>query len=174
MTNKSFIILILLIFNVLNNSCKRSADSEPIRIKAEIKSRIDFDNYQTDKKPIYLYTQITLINNTDSVLNYWLMSCSWEDNFVFNCNYLNFYFPDCIHNSPQLSKLLPYESKIFNCIVKLNENSNNDFKDTCRIGFIFIKDFEYSLTKDSDFRQLLINKVKRKFVLWSNTFSINN
>src|ERR1017187_8716582 len=50
---------------------------------------------------------IDIVNNTDTVVNFEIMTCSWMDNFLFDNDSIGLYYVACNHNYPINRKLLP-------------------------------------------------------------------
>ena len=58
-------------------------------------------------------------NTSDKAIKIWLMTCSWEDNFIVNNNYIFIRGHECDNNFPTLVEFKPGESKVFtNTLVK--------------------------------------------------------
>jgi hypothetical protein len=52
-------------------------------------------------------------NNATRPIFIWLMSCSWEDNFEINNDYISFNGQNCYKNIPHLVRFEPGESKAY-------------------------------------------------------------
>lgn len=54
---------------------------------------------------------LTIKNTSDKPIKIWLMTCSWEDNFIVNNNYIYIQGHVCDSNFPSLVEFQPGESK---------------------------------------------------------------
>ena len=131
-----------------------------------------------------------MINNSDSVICYWIMNCSWDDNWIFDNKQLSLYPQECTRNFPVKEQINPYHKKVIKSIVYVKDSlkltkdkyfkGNNIYVKIrpdyingkfFRIGFVLVKKEEVSTT--SDFREILYDKIKeQKDVIWSDPFKI--
>ena len=101
------------------------------------------------------------------------MSCSWEDNFLVNNNYINMEGHDCPKNIPTLVEIKPGESKSYSTTLIKSIKFDYPCKycvygrqvETTKIGLIVISD----ITKPSsnDYFRNMEDKSKWK-IYWSN------
>ncbi len=71
-------------------------------------------NIKTDSVNQKFYEiEIALKNISTQPILIWLMTCSWQDNFRINNNYINFKVDGCDHNFPELVNISQGESKIY-------------------------------------------------------------
>ena len=124
-----------------------------------------------DVKGVFYSINIDLINNTDSIIRFWIMKCSWQDNWVSNTDSMHLIDRACDGNFPIHTQIEPGQKITFNGIIVIANTSviknHNDF----RLGFVLIKKGESS--GDSDFRRVLRDKIKtKKDIIWSNAFKI--
>jgi hypothetical protein len=103
------------------------------------------------------------------------MTCSWQDNFIVNNNYIFIEGEECDHNFPSLKTLKPGESKMYQCtlIKSLQFDYPCEGCDPYRepaatkLGLIIIDDVFKS--KNSDFDYDLAMRDKSKWtIIWSN------
>jgi hypothetical protein len=117
--------------------------------------------------------EITIQNTSSQEIQFWMMSCSWWDNFLVNNNYMFLKVDECFKNVPTLIKLKPRESKKY--LTTLTKSIKFDYPcENCifgrqveetKLGLIIINDV---LSKDyGDYRLLMGDKSKWK-ILWSN------
>jgi len=168
--NKLCIVLILFI---LFSSCYGpKLNEKKIKVQIHFISKINSDKFDA-KEGIFYSIKIDLINNGDSTDRFWIMSCSWEENWISNNCKIQFYNSGCDKNIPKLAQLDPGQKLTFNGILKVLENrknfkGDNDFK----LGFILIK--EQDAPNNLDFQKLLLDNAKvNKNIIWSNRFNIN-
>jgi hypothetical protein len=104
----------------------------------------------------------------------WLMSCSWEDNFFVNNNYIFIAGHDCDKNIPTIVEIKPNESKIYNTVIvksiKFDYPCKNCFYgqqvEETKLGLVLISD----ITKRDyvDYTLNMEDKSKWK-IIWSNS-----
>jgi hypothetical protein len=91
--------------------------------------------------------QATLINNSDSVMSFWIMTCSWDDNFLINNTYIFFRGEECASNFPHVLDIKPNDSvllktTLIRAIIKDNPCQNCIGSitrvPTTKIGLIYI------------------------------------
>jgi hypothetical protein len=124
------------------------------------------------KKGLFYSVNIDLMNNTDSVFEFWTMSCSWQSNWFSINNSIQFYIY-CPKNVPKLEQIYPYTKIEYNGIIKLIDTTNVINRDTFRLSFILVK--KNVVNEESDFIHILMNNVHaRKDIIWSEPFKIGN
>ena len=124
-----------------------------------------------DVKGVFYSINIDLINNTDSIIQFWIMSCSWDDNFIFNTVKVHLLGWDCNKNSPEICQIAPGQIKTYNVILCIRNNSVIKNHKDVKLGFVLIKKEEN--LGGGDFDRLLHDKIKReKDIIWSNAFKI--
>ncbi len=116
---------------------------------------------------------VTIKNISSKSMFIWLMSTSWEDNFLINNNYIYFAGRDIDHNFPTLVEIKPQESKLYRSTlvksIKFDYPCQNCIYgkqvETTKLGLIVITDVykaEYA-----DYNTLMEDKSKWNIV-WSN------
>ncbi len=115
--------------------------------------------------------KIELINNTDTVFNFWTMTCSWESNWVIGINSIKF-FVECPKNYPIIKQIKPNHRIVYNGIIELVDTTDVSRNNDIKIGFVLVKANE--VIEESEFYEILINKIStRKDIIWSEPFKIN-
>ncbi len=115
---------------------------------------------------------IDLINNCDTIIHFWIMTCSWEDNFIFNNDsFLYFYNAGCDGNFPKLVQIEPNNKISYTGIIDIADTSTNLNYKTYKLGFLLIKEKEYDY--NDDYHLLINEKIKNKdAIIWSNEFRL--
>jgi len=133
--------------------------------------KIDHNNYNTSNESLY-FIKINIINNTDSAFRFWTESCSWQSNWVFNNNSIEF-FVDCPSNFPIIKTIEPNQRLTYKGIIKLNDTTNIiTNKNLLKLGFVLVKENE--ITNDADYIPILRKKISyKKNIIWSKPFTIN-
>lgn len=143
---------------LMNQSCNiKHQDALEINIK--ILDQISHDIYKID---------IELINACDTSINFWFMSCSWEESFLYSTDEIFLKHKECPKNHPHLESLMPDEKLMLKGILK---NLKSDKDQNYILGFVLIKENEYSISED--FHWLINKKIEeKKDIIWSKTFSL--
>ncbi len=92
--------------------------------------------------------EVVLKNNSKKQIFIWLMTCSWEDNFQINNNYIRQHGISCDKNFPELVQFNPAESKIYKITLSKSIKFENPCKNciygpqiaTTKLGLIVIDD----------------------------------
>jgi len=159
-----FILLNMLLGSFTTNSV------DGIKSQVAIIDRVDPHNLQVVSGRFYS-VKIDLINDTDTTLDFWTMSCSWQDNWVIEDKSLLF-FIYCRKNTPKLVRLEPREKMTYNGIVELVDTINLNTSKEYRMGFVLVKKNEVRL--DSYFPTVLYKKIDAKEdIYWCEPFKIN-
>lgn len=143
-----------------------------MRVQVKIINRLEADNFK-NKKATFYYVSLDLINNTDSTVSFWMMSCSWQDNWIINSDSARFYYQGCDSNFPELKQILSGQKLTFVGILQFLSPLQSEIEKDFKIGFVEIKQHEYLI--NSDFRSVLLPKIKdKKDIIWSEAFKLND
>lgn len=119
---------------------------------------------------------LTIINTFSKSIFIWLMSCSWEENFLVNNNYIFIYGQDCPKNVPEIVEIKPGERKHYN--TTLIKSIKFDYPcrgciygsqvETTKLGLIIVDDiFKPKLDAFFDYDLAMEDKSIWK-IIWSN------
>ncbi len=120
--------------------------------------------------------KIEIKNNSNKAAFIWLMTCSWEDNFQFNNNYIYFYRDGCDSNFPELRKIDSGESKIYEISIRKSIKFEYPCEyciygpqvETTKLGLIIIDDlFEPKLDAFLGYKLAMEDKSLWR-IIWSN------
>ena len=160
------VIFVLALFGCNTHKIKKNG----LEVQVKVLNQLDISNYRGAEGVLYS-VKIDLINNTDSVVRFWTMLCSWEDNWLFNFDSIWLYYPGCDKNFPVVKQIEPCQKLTYNSIIEILSDINNLKGKYIKLGFILIKEKEMS--DDIDFRPLLHKKRKeKKDIIWSEPFKI--
>lgn len=124
------------------------------------------------------------INNTGKKnVYFWLMNCSWEQNFEINNDYVVFYNKGCDKNFPALFKIKPNSTITLNGVLRKDlkfdydphyedRNFDNQVLQT-KLGLIIIDDIYNPKLKMVDYNLDIKDKSKHK-IIWSNGINLIN
>ena len=164
------IVLLTVLILVISCSFIPKKDGKKIDIQINIANKVTSEEFEK-LDGFFYFISINLINYTDSTLYFWSMTCSWEENWVFNNNVIKLYGHACDNNSPCIRMLEPGKSFNFKGIVHIFEDLKYIENNGIRLGFVFINKNEISNV--SSFREILDFKFKeRKDIIWSGPLKI--
>lgn len=157
-------IILLIGICVLFTCCTlQKTRKKNIDIEVNIIEKLDYKIFQHLEGPVYSIN-IDLFNNTDSVVYFWAMSCSWEMNWRSSTKAFYLISLGCDSNSPILNQIEPGKKFTYKGIACVNENLTD--KSDVRLGFLLIKKNDF--TRGSDFLKVLASKFKEpKNIIWS-------
>lgn len=148
--------IVFLLINCLTFSQTAKKENYALTI---IKGKIIKENKQR-----FLITPTTITNNTKDTLEYYSMSCSWQDSYSVDCNKLKVDRQNCDKNIPTILTLAPGRSKTVEIRLLMDptiDASQIKFK----IGFNLMK--VSNTQKEFDFNE----QQKKKNIIWSNIIS---
>lgn len=154
------------------NCCTEHKTSQGnIIIHMKIMQKITSEQFK-NQEGVFYNAEIVMLNNSDSIFNFWTMSCSWEENWLFSTNSLNLYNRGCDNNSPIIKVIEPGKEITYEGVVQIYEDSTIVKKSELKLGFILIGKDE--TIDGTNFRKILVEKLqKRKGIMWSEPFTID-
>jgi len=138
-----------------------------------------FHDYVPDNDSIKLKKfdiEITLKNNSDSTICFYLMTCSWEWDFIINNTYIYFSGKDCEGNFPYMRNIKSGDSIILKTTLQRDLRWDNPQKNsigkgynvkTTKIGLIYI-----DKKQGYDYHNIHDDKSRWK-IIWSNPLYLN-
>jgi len=184
-----YIAIILLIFSVC--SCQRIKQNEN-GSKLRINFYVEKDyyvpynrklNYEPANDSIWekrFDVRLSIVNNSDSVITYWTMTCDWQRSFIVNNLYIGFQYSPCDNNSPHQVKIKAHDSIQIKSTLVRNIEFDNPCKgcvgcwadqghvQTTKIGLIFI---DSSCKSIADYDNWISDK-SRWNIIWSNPLNL--
>jgi hypothetical protein len=157
----------------------------PDPIKLSVKARLisSFDSTYIDYQNFSRKTfkiDITLKNESNRRVTFWIMYCSWQENFLINYPSVE-YLIECPKNFPTKTSLDVNDSIVFKAFLWPNEKLLNGFQgigpnpviNSTKFGFLYIDTIK---CKDyHDFKSFIHDRSKQENVFWSNPlFLFNN
>jgi hypothetical protein len=121
------------------------------------------------------FSRVTITNHEDSIITFWMMSCTWMDDLLkFNQDSLEFSTANCTKNTPVEVELKPGKSIIFypvfhdNSKKKVHTVYSDRFHNNnqVRMGFILLKN------KSTDSYGKQPDYVRPGNLYWSNPVSL--
>jgi hypothetical protein len=116
---------------------------------------------------------VTIKNKSTKTVFIWLMSCSWEDNFLVNNNYMFIRGHECNKNIPTIVEIKAGESKVYTLTLIKSIKFDYPCKycvygkqvETTKLGLIVINDI--NKREYIDYRLFMEDKSKWT-IIWSN------
>jgi len=177
---KRIIFSSLIVLITLNQCGLKHKDKESkIKMNFTILNKIE-NKRENNSEYVYYAAEINLINNTDSIFEYWTNTCSWPENFVFSFDstyvpydtldiYLGY---SCPSNYPIIHQIKPKDKITIKTVIRYI-NSNNYLQDKkIKLGFIVIEKKELSELGDNYFGLFFKKSKNRKDIIWSEPFKI--
>ena len=169
MSRLLFILGIIFLFNQCDNMTKVKEPN--IKIQVRIIDKVDIDKFK-DLGCLFYSAKIELLNNTDTLIKFWSMTCSWQDNWISTSDSLRLFNEGCTRNFPKLLQFKPREKKVYNSIICVKQPLNSIKEKNVKFGFVLIN--EHEISKDSEFDKVLSMKIKElKDIIWSEPFKID-
>ena len=167
------IILVFLILNIFI-SCghEKSISGDGINIETKIVRSFDTLITYPDSNLYKAFNlDISIINNSSLPASFWMMTCSWNDNFIVNNEYIKLAGQSCDSNFPTIEHLKPNEKlNLKSSVIKLNFTRYQTIEAT-KLGFVYI-DFIYCKNLD-DYFNIIGDKSKQNKIIWSNPVNLN-
>jgi hypothetical protein len=166
-----FIYIFILVFSI---SCINIKNKENPNITVNATLIRTYDticNYKPDTKQTTFDINISIKNNSNKPISFWIMTCSWMKNFIVNNDYIGINWVDCDSNFPKVRQLKPNDNIVFktSCI-KYNTTTNPNIK-TTKFGFIFIE--KNKCQEMHDFDEIIGDKSQHEIIIWSNPLYLN-
>jgi len=112
---------------------------------------------------------LSITNQSDEPIVFYIMTCSWEENFIINNDYIHFLIGQCDGNYPKRRRLNPKERfDIKASVYKIENTLYSEVKET-RFGFIYVDSSDCK--NPGDFRKIVGDKYRQK-VFWSNALDL--
>ena len=167
------IIFVALILNIFI-SCGHDKSIVGDGINIETKIVRSFDTLITfpDSNLYKAYNlDISIINHSSLPASFWMMTCSWNDNFIVNNDYIKLAGQICDSNFPTIKHLKPNEKLSLNTsVIKLDYTQYQSI-DVTKLGFIYI---DTIVCKNSDdYDNIIGDKSKQTNIIWSNPVYLN-
>jgi len=116
--------------------------------------------------------KLSITNKSVKPVSFWMMTCSWEDNFIINNDYLNFIGKGCDRNFPTTRHLNPNDSLIFIANVRKSNSSRYQSVEASKFGFVFIDSIRCA--KIDDYNNIIGDKSNQDKIIWSNPLYLND
>lgn len=120
--------------------------------------------------------QISLENNTDSIIGIVMMTCSWYESFIINTPLFDYVNEDCNSNYPHHISIKPHEATLL--ITTLEKSKHIIECETCpdysksqvlKLGFIYIPEKEASWV--TEYHRIMWDKSLWN-VIWSSPLTL--
>ena len=165
-------IISLILLSQCNNDKNNNFELKISNISAAIDDTLKEFSWNANFHMISL----SLENNTDSTIQFWMNSCSWNDNFLSNDTNIYVLGPlECPGNFPKLFTIDANNKLNFNSLLAVDDTFN--LAKEIKIGFIYIKSDEESRIIEitppvpGDSLALIRHNTHDK-IIWSDPFMI--
>jgi len=144
-----------------------------LKVQVKVTNKLNSDQFKDVKGVVFYSINIDLINNTDSIIHFWIYSNDWVLDWIFNTHkmYLSMKEGRGGKNVPVVKQIEPGHKITYNGILCIENTSVIKNHENVKLGFVLIKKEENEGT--GGFDRLLYDKIKRKKdIIWSNAFKI--
>ena len=163
--NKLIVVFSLFVF--LNSCGAQNQYRKCLKVNIDVIGKIN-PSFVNEKEGEFYSVKISLVNKTDSTLRFWVMSCSWQDNWVFNSNDIIFYRDNCLKNIMKVKELAPNGILTYTGVLAVRTNQISKRLKNLRLGFIFVRENEFSYLSKMDYHKILLEqKDENRDVFWS-------
>ena len=173
--------LMLLIFIILNQPCFSQHELYyPISVNVIVLKEYygPYDNdANTSIKERRFDIDATVRNTSMKTIYIWLMTCSWEDGFIINNNYMTFRRAGCLSNYPTLIELKPGKEEHFRTTLAISIKFDHPPPNTIfgkqiaatKLGLVITNDIYEKIGASSmDYRLSMEDKSSWRKIVWSN------
>lgn len=159
------------------SSCSVFSPSKEI-LSLRVDNFQPISNKNNDNFNLYS-VDFTVKNESDSVLSFWMMSCSWQDNFTINDSLFMFKPLVCDKNYPIKKKLSKGSSFSIRTIIFEKSKRHNSILKPFTFAFIPVFENEFPLSNNNktldtinllntEIKGIVMNKIKRnQDVIWN-------
>jgi len=166
------IYIFLSVIILLSSSCVLDPKKKSLQLEVSLVNKIQ-PSVVKEKTGEFYSIKLNIINNTNSKVRFWILSCWWEDNCIFNCKNIVFHYPKCYKNSLDIKEIASGGCLIYTGIIKVINNISLNNEEGFKLGFILIKENEYR--KNMDFDKILLDKInKNKDIIWCDNLIFIN
>jgi len=109
---------------------------------------------------------IAIFNLSNTTVAFWMMTCSWHDNFLINNDYICFCSWGCDKNFPTLIKLKPNYSLVLKASVCKWPNDPRPNNSTTRFGLNYIDSIKCK--NYNEYNETMSDLSKWDRIIWSN------
>lgn len=164
-----YILILVLIISCTNDRPK----IEPqIVVEANVLRNYDTLTTSLDSTLFKAFdVKLSIINKSEDSVSFWVMNCSWDENFKINNDYIRFVGRGCDSNFPVLKHLKAKDRiELKATLIKYDFTMYQSIK-TTKFGFIFID--TTNCKEPGDFDNIIGDKSKQDKIIWSNPLFLN-
>lgn len=160
---------ILLIFSCNEN---KRIDNGGIIVSSSLNRAFDsiYSNINSLKEKSFDIT-LSIINKTSNPASFWIMKCSWQDNFIIEKKGVDFNLTDCDGNFPTVKTIKSQDSLVFKTTISGRLESHKNEMNSLRFGFVYIDTTECNSFEK--YLHIMSIKGTQKNIVWSNPIFIN-
>ena len=166
------IYYIFFLFLIISCNNVKSPDNPNLFINARIVRSFDTVFIRDTIKHKGYDIKLSMVNKSLEPISFWIMTCSWQDNFIINTDYLYFLGGLCNHNYPRIKTLKSNDSAVFNATIVRLDYTIGQCVNTTRFGFIYLD--SNTCKNEHDFGNIIFDKSKHKNIIWSNPLYLND
>jgi hypothetical protein len=137
------LIILMIVFLQSCNISKRNTDHD-FSLKINEIAKVSDDTLKDWYcKARFYKIDLSLVNNTDSTVHFWMFTCSWNTNFITNYQDIQIVGPfKCIKNFPKVYDLDKNQKINFKGLIAIKDSF--DLNKKIKLGFIYIRSYEHN------------------------------
>jgi hypothetical protein len=164
-------LITLFTFCTSREENKMNNKTSPLIVNTYTIRRYDslFPNLDNQLCPIY-DIGISIINKGETTNSFWIMKCSWQDNFIISDDYFNFIVNECDGNFPTVKSIKPNDSLTYKTTIYSKSIDYVKTRDSIKLGIILIDEKKFSTSED--YLNIMRDKSLQTTVLWSNRINL--
>ena len=164
-------LFIMILSSIISCINVRKDDKPVIIVKANVIRSYD-SVFSDNKKHKIFDINLSLTNKANKPASFWMMTCSWQENFLISNDYIYFISRGCDSNSPWPKHLNPNDSFTYKASVAKFDSTPYQTIKTTRFGLIFIDTIKCKYPGDYD--DIIGDKSNWTNIIWSNPLYLNN
>jgi hypothetical protein len=165
------LLFIMILSSIISCVNDRKDDKPIILVRANVIR--SYDSVLSDNiKHKTFDIKLSITNKMDKPVSFWMMTCSWQENFLISNDYIYFIGSVCDTNSLWPRHLHPDDSFTYKTsVAKFNSTPYQTIK-TTRFGLIYIDTLKCKYP--GDYRDIIGDKSQWANIIWSNPLYLNN
>ena len=159
---------------------------DTLSIEVHVANHINYEwficergNYGFDRRDLNFFKgnlfpiEILAKNNSDTVIRFWEMTCSWQDNWLLNDSIITIFRSSCDGNFPAKIKIEPGKVYSHKCFLYSEHPVIEIINRNLKVGFILVQEQDHSNPKMDYFELISKRRSSKQNLIWSNSFKLN-
>ena len=161
-----FINYILIMFFIVSCNKIKHKENPDIVVNANKIRSFDTITHWDSIKHKAFDIRLSIINKSEKPITFWIMTCSWDNNFIINNDYIQFLLWTCTNNIARSCRLGCNDSLVFKSTFVKYKGTMGQTIETTKFGFIYIDSTRCKNIKE--YFDIMNDKSKQDKIIWSN------